>query len=178
MRVTRSFANGGAPGNTFNLAWAKISRQFIKDPLEGSRETAHSRQIRELRRIRRFGILNGHDLTVFQVSLLIKLEKLDWGSILDNKSDGHARRGRVGRNQYLFSGEFSGKIVHFEGDVRNITHKIWDRCFGFEAHPLDSVGAGFVSRHKGRVALDQAFSFPPLGSGNSDVMVAPRRTNR
>jgi hypothetical protein len=31
----------------------------------------------------------------FQVSLLIKLlielEKLDWGSILDNKSDGHAR---------------------------------------------------------------------------------------
>jgi len=27
----------------------------------------------------------------FQASLLIKLEKLDWGSILDNKSDGHAR---------------------------------------------------------------------------------------
>jgi len=27
----------------------------------------------------------------FQVSLLIKLQKLDWGSILDNKSDGHAR---------------------------------------------------------------------------------------
>jgi hypothetical protein len=29
----------------------------------------------------------------FQPSLLIiiKLEKLDWGSILDNKSDGHAR---------------------------------------------------------------------------------------
>jgi hypothetical protein len=26
----------------------------------------------------------------FQASLLIKLEKLDWGSILDNKSDGHA----------------------------------------------------------------------------------------
>ena len=26
-----------------------------------------------------------------QTSLLIKLEKLDWGSILDNKSDGHAR---------------------------------------------------------------------------------------
>jgi len=30
-------------------------------------------------------------LTGFQASLLIKLEKLDWGSILDNKSDGHAR---------------------------------------------------------------------------------------
>ena len=27
----------------------------------------------------------------FQVLLLIELEKLDWGSILDNKSDGHAR---------------------------------------------------------------------------------------
>ncbi len=27
----------------------------------------------------------------FQASLLIKLEKLDWGSILDNKSHGHAR---------------------------------------------------------------------------------------
>jgi len=27
----------------------------------------------------------------FQASLLIKLEKLDWGSMLDNKSDGHAR---------------------------------------------------------------------------------------
>jgi len=27
----------------------------------------------------------------FQASLLIKLEKLDWGSILDNKSDAHAR---------------------------------------------------------------------------------------
>ncbi len=27
----------------------------------------------------------------FQTSLLLKLEKLDWGSILDNKSDGHAR---------------------------------------------------------------------------------------
>jgi hypothetical protein len=26
----------------------------------------------------------------FQTSLLFKLEKLDWGSILDNKSDGHA----------------------------------------------------------------------------------------
>jgi hypothetical protein len=26
-----------------------------------------------------------------QTSLLIKLEKLDWGSVLDNKSDGHAR---------------------------------------------------------------------------------------
>jgi hypothetical protein len=26
-----------------------------------------------------------------QASLLIKLEKLDWSSILDNKSDGHAR---------------------------------------------------------------------------------------
>jgi hypothetical protein len=29
----------------------------------------------------------------FQTSLLIELEELDWGSILDNKSDGHARRG-------------------------------------------------------------------------------------
>jgi hypothetical protein len=28
-----------------------------------------------------------------QASLLLKLEKLDWGSILDNKSDGHPRRG-------------------------------------------------------------------------------------
>jgi hypothetical protein len=27
----------------------------------------------------------------FQASFLFKLEKLDWGSILDNKSDGHAR---------------------------------------------------------------------------------------
>ena len=27
----------------------------------------------------------------FQTSLLIKLEKFNWGSILDNKSDGHAR---------------------------------------------------------------------------------------
>jgi hypothetical protein len=27
----------------------------------------------------------------FQPSLLIELEKLDWGSVLDNKSDGHAR---------------------------------------------------------------------------------------
>ena len=30
-------------------------------------------------------------LTGFQASLLIKLEKLDWSSILDNKSNGHAR---------------------------------------------------------------------------------------
>jgi hypothetical protein len=30
-------------------------------------------------------------VTVFQASLFIELEKLDWGSVLDNKSDGHAR---------------------------------------------------------------------------------------
>jgi len=43
----------------------------------------------------------------FPPSLLIKLKKFDGSSILDNKSDGYARRGRVGRNQYLFSGDFS-----------------------------------------------------------------------
>jgi len=34
---------------------------------------------------------DGFAIDGFQASLLIKLEKLDWGSILDNESDGHAR---------------------------------------------------------------------------------------
>ena len=73
-----------------------------------------------------------------------------------------------------FSGDFSGEIVHFEGDMRNSTHKFRDRRFRFEAHPLDSVGARFISRHERRIVLDQAFTFSMLGSGNSDVMVSPR----
>ena len=37
-------------------------------------------------------VIDRHDrIAGFQASLLIKLEKLDWGSILDNESDGHAR---------------------------------------------------------------------------------------
>jgi hypothetical protein len=41
-----------------------------------------------------FFLNDHHDPTEgFQTSLLIELEELDWGSILDNKSDGHARRG-------------------------------------------------------------------------------------
>ena len=77
----------------------------------------------------------------------------------------------MGRNKYLFSGDFSGEIVHFEGDMRNSTHKFRDWCFRFEPHPLDSVGARFISRHERRIVLDQAFTFSTLGSGNSDVMV-------
>ena len=83
----------------------------------------------------------------------------------------------MGRNKYLFSGDFSGEIVHFEGDMRNSTHKFRDWRFRFEPHPLDSVGARFISRHERRIVRDQAFTFSTLGSGNSDVMVPPRGSN-
>jgi len=80
-------------------------------------------------------------------------------------------------NKYLFSGDFSGEIVHFAGDMRDSTHQFRDRRFRFEAHPLDSVGARFISRHESRVVLDQAFTFPTFASGNSDVMVPPAGSN-
>jgi len=113
----------------------------------------------------------------FQASLLIELEKLDGGSILDNKSYGYARGGRVGRDEYLFSGDLCREVVHFEGDMRNRTHEFRDPRFSFEAHPLDSVGARFISRHERRIAFDQAFTFPAFGRGNSDVVIPPRGIN-
>jgi hypothetical protein len=112
-----------------------------------------------------------------QASLLIKLEKFDRGSILDNKSDGHTRGWRVGRNEYLFSGDFGGEIIHFEGNMRNIAHQVRNLGFRLEAHPLDAVGAGFISRDEGGVTFDQVFPFSTLGRGDSDVMVPPGGSN-
>ena len=79
--------------------------------------------------------------------------------------------GELGAISISFSGDFSGEIVHFEGDMRNSTHKFRDRRFRFEPHPLDSICARFISRHEGRIVLDQALTFSTLGSGNSNMMV-------
>jgi hypothetical protein len=82
--------------------------------------------------------------------------------------------GELGAISISFSGDFSGEIVDFEGDMWNRTDKFRDERFRFETHPLDSEGARFISRHERRMARDQAFTFSTLGRGNSEVMVAPR----
>lgn len=116
--------------------------------------------------------------TGLQPSLLFKLKKLDRRPVLHNKSDGHARRGRVWRNQYLFPSNFSREIVHFKRDMRNRAHKLRHPRFSFEPHPLDSIRARLISRHERRTVLDQPFTFSALVGRNSDVVVPPRRTDR
>src|SRR5581483_1598496 len=108
-------------------------------------------------------------------SFFSKLKELDWGAVFDDKSYCHPIGWRVRRDDDLLPFQFCCQVIYLEGDVRHSPDKVGNARLGLEAHPFDSVCAGFISRYIRRVAYDKFLSFATLAGRNSEVVIPAHR---
>jgi len=107
-----------------------------------------------------------------------EFEQFDGRAVFDYERDADTVGWAVGKNQDFAAGKLRGEISHFKRDVRNSPDKIRDRRVRFETHPLHTKFAFLVADDKEFQVFQVGLARLRFSSGNSDVMVPPRGSNR
>ena len=105
-----------------------------------------------------------------------KFEELDRGTVFDDKCNPHTIRRRVRRNNDFLPFNFRRQIIYLEGNVRHGADEVRNGCLRLEAHPFDSVCAGFIPRYVRRVPFNESLTFTAVGGRDSDVVVSAHRS--